>query len=44
MAWAKYGHLMLPRALPDKVTSDIGFTDEAVAQCDFLVVKILYGS
>ena len=41
MAWAKYGHLMLPRALPDKVTSDIGFTDEAVAQCDAPVTNIL---
>ena len=30
----KYGHLMLPGTFPDKVTTDIDFTDEAVAQCD----------
>ena len=40
--WAKYGHLTLPGAF--LVIPDIDFTDEAVAQCDFLVVKILYGS
>ena len=27
---SKYGHLMLP----DKIASDIDFTDEAVVQCD----------
>ena len=27
--------------LPDKVTSDIGFTDEAVAQCDAPVTNVL---
>ena len=29
----KYGHLILPGALPDKVTPDIDFIDEAVVQC-----------
>ena len=39
---SKYGHLMLPSgAFPDKVSSDIDFTDEAVVQCDIPVVKIL---
>ena len=33
---------MLPRASPDKVTSDIGFTDKPIVQCDFPVVKILW--
>ena len=32
---------MLPGVFPDKVTSDIDFTDEAVVQCDVPVVKIL---
>ena len=38
---SKYGRLMLPGAFPDKVTPDVGFTDEAVVQCDVLVVKVL---
>ena len=38
---SKYGHLMLPSgAFPYKVTIDIDFTDEAVAQCNVPVVKI----
>ena len=38
----EYGYyLMLPGAFQDKVTPDIDFTDEAVNQCDVLVVKIL---
>ena len=38
----KYCHLMLPSgAFQDKVTIDIDFTDEAVAQCDVSVVKML---
>ena len=32
---------MLPGVFPDKVTSDIDFTDEEVVQCDVPVVKIL---
>ena len=31
---AKYGHLMLPGAFPDKVTLDIDLADETVGQCD----------
>ena len=31
---------MLPEEVTGKVTSDIDFTDEAVAQRDVLVVKI----
>ena len=39
---SKYGHLMLPSGtFPDKVTPGIDFTDEGVAQCDVLLVKIL---
>ena len=37
---SKYGHLMLPRAFPRRVTAGIDFTDEAVVQCDFSVIKI----
>ena len=38
---SKYGHLMLPSgAFPNKVTTDIDFTDEAVTQCNVPVVKI----
>ena len=37
----KYGHMILPGAFPDKVTPDINFTDEIVAQCYVPVVKIL---
>ena len=36
---SKYGHLMIPGAFPDKVPADTDFTDEAVLQCDVLVVK-----
>ena len=36
-----YGHLVLPGAFPDKVTPDIGLSDEAVDRCDVPVVKIL---
>ena len=32
---------MLQGAIPDKVISDIDFTDEAAVQCDFPVVKVL---
>ena len=35
----KYRHLMLPGAFPEKVISDVDFTDEAVVQCDFPVIK-----
>ena len=41
MTWAKYGHLKLPGIAPDKVILDIDFTDEAVVQCDVLIVKTL---
>ena len=37
----KYGHLMLPRAFPDKFNPDIDFIDEAAVQCYVPVVKIL---
>ena len=30
MAWANYGHLMLPAVFPDKVTPDSDFKNEAV--------------
>ena len=34
---------MLPGAFPDKLTPDIDFIDEAVAQCyDVPVIKILF--
>ena len=36
---SKYG-LMLPGVFPDKVTPDIVFADEAVAQCDIPVIRI----
>ena len=39
---SKYRHLMLPSGtFPDKVVPGIDFKDEAVVQCDVLVVKIL---
>ena len=38
---SRYGHFMPPGVFPDKVTPDIDFTDEAVVQCDVLVLKIL---
>ena len=42
MLW-KYRHLMLLSGrFLDKVTPGIGFTDEAVVQCDGPVVKIRY--
>ena len=31
---------MIPGAFPDKVTSDIDLTDEAIVQCDVPVPKI----
>ena len=34
------GHFMLPGAFPGRVTPGIDFTDEAVVQCGFSVVKI----
>ena len=40
--FSKYGHLMLPGAFPDKVTSDIDFADEAVVECYVSVIKILF--
>ena len=33
---------MLPRTLTDKVTPDIDFTEETVAQRDVPVVKIVF--
>ena len=42
MMLSKNGHLILSSGrFPDKVTPGIGFTDEAVVQCDVPVVKIL---
>ena len=38
---SKYGHLVLPEAFQDQVNPDIGFTDEAVVQCDVPFVKRL---
>ena len=39
---SKNGHLILSSGrFSDKVTPGIGFTDEAVVQCDVPVVKIL---
>ena len=38
---SKYGHLMLPGSFPDKATPDIAFIDDAVAQSDIPVIKIL---
>ena len=32
---------MLPGVFPNKVTSDVDFTDEPVVQCDVPVVKVL---
>ena len=37
---SKYGQLMLPGALPDKVTPDIDCIDEAVVQCYVPVIKL----
>ena len=36
----KYEHLILPGVFPDKITLVIDFTDEAVVQYDFQVIKI----
>ena len=41
MMVSKYGYLMLPGAFPDKVTPDIGFTDQVVVQYGLPIVKIL---
>ena len=42
MMLSKNGHLILSSGrFPDKVTPGIGFTDEAVVQCDVPVVKII---
>ena len=38
---SKYGHLILQGSLPDKVNTDIDFTDEAVVHCDVPFIKIL---
>ena len=38
---AKYGHLVLPGAFSNKVTTDIDLTDEAVVQCNVAVLKII---
>ena len=38
---SKYGHLMLPVVFPNKITLVLAFTDEAVVQCNVIVVKIL---
>ena len=37
---SKYGHLMLPGAFSDKVTSAVDFTDEVVGQCHVPVVNL----
>ena len=37
----KYGYLMPPGVVPNKVITDIDFTDEAVVQRDVTVVKLL---
>ena len=42
MTWVKYKHSMLQGVFPNKVTLDTDFTDEAVVQCEVLVIKILY--
>ena len=36
---SKHGHLMQPRAFPDKVTPDIDFTDKTVVQRNIPIVK-----
>ena len=36
---SKHGHLMQPRAFPDKVTPDIDFTDKTVVQRNIQIVK-----
>ena len=41
MMVSKYGYLMLPRAFPGKVISDIDFKYEVVVQCVVPFVKIL---
>ena len=37
----RYGCLMSPETLPDKITPDVNFKDKTVVQCDVPVVKIL---
>ena len=37
---SKYEYLILTGAFPDKVITDIYFTDEVVVQCDFPAVKM----
>ena len=39
---AKYGHLMLTGAFPDKDTPDIDFTDQPVGRCDVSVAKLFF--
>ena len=39
---AKYGHLMLAGAFPDKEIPDIDFTDQVVGRCDVSVAKIIF--
>ena len=38
---SKYEHLMLPTALPDKVTVNIDFIVKAVGECDVTAARIL---
>ena len=38
--WTKHGHVILPGALPNKVTPDIDFKYDAMVECDIQVVKI----
>ena len=37
----KYSHMMLPGLFTNRITTDIDFIDEAVVECDVLLVKIL---
>ena len=36
---SKHGHLMQPRAFPDKVTNDIDFTEKTVVQRNIPIAK-----
>ena len=36
---SKHEHLMIPGVFPDNFTPGIGFTDEAVTQCNVPVVE-----
>ena len=38
---SKCEYLMLPGAFPDKVTPDIGFTEEAIVQWELPIVKVV---